>query len=616
MATLTSDYQYLGRSAKLSPQSGSYGYYILLYGKTEANSVTGYHTVSIKEVLACTIDSSFYQYGTAFSGKINGISVFTGTNKPSAAWELGAFSEGGYSYKKGTVIGEGSLSVDCTDGLSHSIPLYCLWTFTATGAAYTPAKGASGAVSVTAALPAIPRINTVTVTDAYIGAVSTVIISKSNPGYTSTLSYRAAGQSGYTVIAEKLSEGQYGWTVPASLYALIPDDKEISVSIRCETFNGSTSMGTSDAVMTATVRESGSLPELSVSAADVNAVTLALTADASKVVRGVSSLRVQTTAAAKNGASVSSVRVMCGGNSVTGADVTISAAESNIVSVTVTDSRGISNTLSVPGLVLVSYIPLTCNPEIQRESAGSGTVNVSVTGNCYNGSFGAQSNALTVKARVKPDGGTYGEYTELAVTLDGSTYTASAALTDVSYTVFNEIEITASDRLTAKTVTRRLSKGTPVFDWGEHDFQFHVPVSVSGSVSADSLLVGGQSAVDFVISESVSGIWRIRKWSSGFCELFGTTPDYTVDITTAWGNFYVADDAVPNQAFPVIFAEVPKIQFSPYVYNYNIGMFLGNGTKPSIAGTGSYGVWRGTSRANTTVRANFYVCGQLAADSN
>ena len=77
MMELTSTYQYLGRSAKIAPQSGNYGFYILLYGKSTPNTVTGYHTVSTKMVLACTINSEFYQYGTTYTGTINGASAFS-----------------------------------------------------------------------------------------------------------------------------------------------------------------------------------------------------------------------------------------------------------------------------------------------------------------------------------------------------------------------------------------------------------------------------------------------------------------------------------------------------------------------------------------------------------
>ena len=78
MATLTSSYQYLGRSSVMSSTSGSLSYYILLYGKTSANQTTGIHTVTIKEVLASTnTNATYYYYTQAHNGQINGTTAFS-----------------------------------------------------------------------------------------------------------------------------------------------------------------------------------------------------------------------------------------------------------------------------------------------------------------------------------------------------------------------------------------------------------------------------------------------------------------------------------------------------------------------------------------------------------
>ena len=106
MATLTSDYQYLGRSSVMTSTGGTLNYYLLLYGKTSANQTTGIHTVTIKEVLASTNDNAtYYYYAQAHNGKINGTTAFSGTNKPSADWDKTSFTVGGVTYKTGTILG-------------------------------------------------------------------------------------------------------------------------------------------------------------------------------------------------------------------------------------------------------------------------------------------------------------------------------------------------------------------------------------------------------------------------------------------------------------------------------------------------------------------------------
>ena len=71
MATLTSEFQYVGRSRGLSSMDGKLSYYVLLYAKTIADISTGIHTVTIREVLASTNSgATFYQWNTTFSGEI------------------------------------------------------------------------------------------------------------------------------------------------------------------------------------------------------------------------------------------------------------------------------------------------------------------------------------------------------------------------------------------------------------------------------------------------------------------------------------------------------------------------------------------------------------------
>lgn len=561
MAVLTSDYQYLGRSAKIAPQSGSYGYYILLYGKSVPDALTGYHAVSIRQVLACTVDSSFYQFGTTYSGTINGTTVFSGKNEPSAAWELGSFTAGSVTYKKGTVIDEGTLDVDCTDGAAHNVSLYCTWKFTVTNSAgYLPANGAAGTVSVTATLSAIPRASAVTASDAYIGAASTIIINKTNSAYTHTLSYRMAGQSAYTEIVAKTAATQYGWTVPESAYELIPNSREIAITMLCETFNGSVSMGTSSYTMTATARESLCLPEVTATAEDINSVTLALTGNASRIVRGFSSVHILTSASAKNGASVASVRAVCGTQSASGEDVTINNADGDNVTVTVTDSRGFSASYTVPGLTLVDYVALTLNPEVQRESPGSDVVSLSVSGNCFSGSFGAVDNALTVKARYKLLDGEYGEYTELTPYVSGTTYSASGELAGVLYSAAYDVEVIAYDAVytEGKSTVYRIKKGIPVFDWGETDFRFNVPVAIP---SEYPVILKGAGETDSAMNAEIYGYALSPE--DGYCKFiyspavshstFGAYPVLIESFkTTSGGDVYLWLKATTVMTLPYV----------------------------------------------------------------
>ena len=501
MATLTSEFQYLGRSAKMAPKSGSYGYYILLYGKTVANAETGIHTVTIQERMACTVDSSFYNFSSSYSGTINGETVFSGTRKPSASWEYDTFTAGGYTYKKGTVIAEASLEVDASDGLVKSIPLFCTWKMTVNASVnYVPANGTTGTVSVTVDLPSIPRASTVTATDAFIGSVSTIFINKTVPSYTHTLSYIMSGQSDYTVIEEKTTKSQCAWTIPESAYESIPASRYVYITIKCETFNGNTSKGVRYAYILGTAREDLCKPEVTATAEDVNEASLFLTGDAKKIVKGISALRVLSTATAKNSASVKAVTVSVGGKTASGEDVTIEGAESASVSVVVTDTRDYSATYIIPDLSLIEYIPLTLNPTIQRESPGSDTVNIEVSGNYFNGSFGTTDNTLSVKARSRILNGEYGEdYIDLTIAVSGNSYIARGEM-ELSYSNIYEVEIVASDAVSTRTVVERTKKGIPIFHWGEDYFRFRVPAVIQ---SESPPIVEGTGTTDAAINTEI-----------------------------------------------------------------------------------------------------------------
>lgn len=163
MLNLTKEYQFLSRSSSMMSNNGNLAYYLLLYGKTTANNTTGVHTVTLRMVLASTAsNATFYQYGTDYNGKINGTTVFSGKNAPSKAWELSNFYAGDVYYRTGTVIAEGSLDIDCSNGLAKDITLSCYWSFNVNGASYTPAIGTNRGVSDTVTLPPIPRYATIT----------------------------------------------------------------------------------------------------------------------------------------------------------------------------------------------------------------------------------------------------------------------------------------------------------------------------------------------------------------------------------------------------------------------------------------------------------------------
>ena len=379
-----------------------------------------------------------------------------------------------------------------------------------------------------------PAAGKISATDANIESVSTISIAKYDTNFTTTVSYKAAGQNFYINIWEKQTYASYGWKVPDSLYSLIPNSKEIQIELRCQTYNTAGELlGTETTTMTATTNQSRCAPGLSVAANDANEESIALTGDSKKIVNGISNLRVVSKATAKNSATISSIDAYCGGKKLTGTNVTFNGADSSTVYVIATDSRGYSTRVDVESLIFISYIPPTITHTITRDTPTGDTVTVSVRGKWYSGSFGSVTNTLRIRVKYKADGDAdYGAYSELTVTKGTNEYTATTTLPGIDYTKAYRFQIRLDDSAytSGKYVSDiYLSKGIPIFDWGEDDFCFNVPVNIKAGINIapeDGAAAidepgAGYTALTYIAQQGTENGWLYRKWSDGLAELWG-----------------------------------------------------------------------------------------------
>lgn len=385
---------------------------------------------------------------------------------------------------------------------------------------------ASGSVP----LPDIPRTSSVVATDANIGSASSIIINRNDTSFVHSLWYRFSGQSLWNLIVEGTALTTYGWVVPTQAYALIPTEKQISCEILCRTFSGSTAIGDSVATMTATAAESNCRPDISAVAADVNEKTLALTGNPSFIVKGQSNIRTVISASPKNSADIKSLSVRFGdGKSAAGEDTTVEGVESNQIIADVVDSREYSASYPIPGLTLIPYIPLSIAVQVPRDDPVSGNATLTAKGNYFNGSFGSRSNSLHASFLIKPKGGAYGDIIPLTPAVSENSYTIECSLSNLDYRTEYVIEFSISDQLISKTFEIPILKGEPLFDWGEEDFRFNIPVLMSGNpVSGLPVPTMDSDAVpksyvdkismDFIEAQGSIDGWIYRKWNSGIAE--------------------------------------------------------------------------------------------------
>ena len=228
-------------------------------------------------------------------------------------------------------------------------------------------------------------------------------------------------------------------------------------------------------VLTKTLTINNPKPTINPSIVDSNSVTVALTGDSSKLVKYYSNANITIGATAVKKATLESKKVTCGSKSRT-SDGAINYIESNKFVFTATDSRGNTTTKTVT-TSFVDYVKLSCNLANNMPDA-SGNMTVKVTGNYFNGSFGSKSNTINVYYRYKALGGSYSSWAEMTVTKSGNAYSATKSISGLDYQTSYVFQARAVDALATVNSSENNVKATPVFDWGQNDFHFNVPVSL------------------------------------------------------------------------------------------------------------------------------------------
>lgn len=232
-------------------------------------------------------------------------------------------------------------------------------------------------------------------------------------------------------------------------------------------------------------------PVVSFTVVDTNSATTTLTGDNAILVALHSKAKVTISATAKKYATIKTKKVTHGAASLSG-DGTLSITN-NPIKITVTDSRG-NRTVQTATNTIVPYINPTCAIGNNLPEAG-GDFSLVVTGQFYNGAIGKTTNAIEVQYRYKAAGGSYGNWTTFAtVAKKGNSYTATAKLTGLDYQTVYTFQARVIDAIhDAVNVSSVYSAEKavvtePVFDWGENDFRFNVPVYMNNNMIVDHII--------------------------------------------------------------------------------------------------------------------------------
>ena len=337
-------------------------------------------------------------------------------------------------------------------------------------------------------LTKIPRASTIGATDANIGAISMVVVGKKSDSFTHSVQYGFGALSGFlnadgstTQTEVRFGNTSIPFLVPEEFYRQIPDAPSGVCTLICRTYSGSTQVGQEQtAVFTATANLDACRPAVAGTVVDTNKVTVALTGDSTKLIRFCSIARCTITAEAKKGAAIQQKKI--DGVAVSQSR-SIPEVENPEFLFWARDSRGYETAQTVK-TEMIPYVKLTCNPTGSRTEPTGGEVLLTVRGNFFAGNFGAQQNTLQLRYRVGS-----GEFVKVPPVLDGNTYTAAAVIPELDYRKNHTIEVVAEDKLGTLTKPVVIRSGIPVFDWGERDFAFHVPVTAPRFNSVDGAAV-------------------------------------------------------------------------------------------------------------------------------
>ena len=289
----------------------------------------------------------------------------------------------------------------------------------------------TASASGTMTLQTIARASSIACSSPYIGDTATITIDRKSTSFTNTVTYNIGGITG--TIATKTSDTVLSLatdTLANSIYALIPNAKQIQGTVYCTTYNGDTQIGsTTSATFNLYAKEDECKPTVTGTVVDTNATTIALTGSSSTIVKYASIPQVSITATGNKSATISSYTINTNdGQIVNQQQYTFAyGIASSVISITATDSRGFSTTVDLTPTT-IDYIPVVISSfSVIRPEDVSTEIELTASGTWYNGDFSVgTSNTLTASFKYRESGSsTWINGSSVTLTTSGNTFSVT-----------------------------------------------------------------------------------------------------------------------------------------------------------------------------------------------
>lgn len=455
-------------------------------------------------------------------------------------------------------------------------------------------------------LKTIPRGSSISsISGSTIGEPVTVKISREVSSFTHKVYYTLGD------VKNRLLGSDVGtsltFTPPMSDCEQITGSAKGTATIRVDTYNGSTKIGSSSKNFTLNVPSSvvPSFTGISFTRIDGD-----VPASWGVYVQGKSKVTAAITGAAgAYGSTIKSYSISGGGYSGTGSSLTTGTLkEAGEITFTakITDSRGRTATKTARITVEAYAPPVLSSVETYRCDA-SGTANDLGAYLALTAEFSCSSvqghNTITGRYRIRPEGGEWSSYNtvysgvrKIFPASPDSTFAVQVEVSDAFATVTNDGTANSTEFIMDfKAGGNGISFGKAA-EYGDMlDSAWDIRARKNLQIDGEILRSNGQ-AIPVIVDSGISGIWTYRKWSDGTAECWGNYK-YSFgagEPHTKWGSVYYITEPTPEITYPFAFVDTPNVQAAMFT-NTGYGTYwLTPRYKSSLTKTPTYFATRAT----------------------
>ena len=570
----------------INGETGKNGFKLRLdYEVTKQSTADNKSTVHMVLYLYANTTGSYNQDGDAY-WSINGKKTYYTFSYTSPAWYA---------------LGERTEEISHNNDGTKTVTLSGVWCSAISGGWAPYSLSVSGEVT----LPTIPRATTPGIGGVTMGETAHISLPRASSGFTHTLRYVFGGAA--ETIASGVTTG-YDWLVPESLAAQIPDAASGKGTLTCETYSGSTLIGTKSVTFTASVPGSMKPAVLSGWAAVSYDNSGTAAENMTAWVQGYSKARATFDASkvtCRQGAGVSKFSITYLGKTTAGNPCrteTISTTGAT-VRCTVTDSRGLTAWEDFSISLLEYAPPALVGADLFRSdgegAAADGGAHIAGVARARYSELGGL-NSVTLKGYWKSVGGGYGAGETLTVGTVGLVTGDVEISPDRSYVALlvltDSLGNTAryEENIPTEKVAFHLKEGGKGAAFGKaaetegvlelaEDWHLKLTGVTDLNAAAEKIAVldpggvvryrtkaelQGDLAADYIVEQGVSGIWTYRKWSGGVSECWGDKICGDIAVTSAWGALFEGSNmggiAYPSGLFVSQPAFFPSAQTTKY----------------------------------------------------